>query len=64
MIIMPNLRWQTFTYWAVKDTDVQGIGSSPVGVNLVIPPLTLTLKAQINPQHTTLLSDASSPHRP
>jgi hypothetical protein len=31
MIIVPNLRWRTFRYWAVRASDVQGIGSSPIG---------------------------------
>jgi hypothetical protein len=30
MIIMPNLRWQTFRYWAIRTTYVQyGMGSNP-----------------------------------
>jgi hypothetical protein len=29
-IILPNLRRQTFRFWAVRASDVQGIGSSPV----------------------------------
>ncbi len=31
MIIVPHLRWRTFRYWAVRASDVQGIGSSPIG---------------------------------
>ena len=31
MIIVPNLRWRTFRYWAVRATDVWGIGLSPRG---------------------------------
>ena len=31
MIIVPNLRWRTFRYWAVRASDVQGIGSILIG---------------------------------
>ena len=31
MIIVPNLRWRTFRYWAVRATVACGIGSSPAG---------------------------------
>jgi hypothetical protein len=31
MIIVPNLRWRTFRYWATRATDVKGMGSSPRG---------------------------------
>jgi len=31
MIIVSNFRGRTFRYWAIRATDVQGIGSSPRG---------------------------------
>jgi hypothetical protein len=31
MIIVPNLHWRTFKYWAVSGTDVRAIVSSPLG---------------------------------
>jgi hypothetical protein len=34
MIIVPNLRWQTFRYWAVRATAASGTGSSPAGGKL------------------------------
>jgi hypothetical protein len=29
MIIVPNVCWQTFRYWAIRATDMHGMGSSP-----------------------------------
>jgi hypothetical protein len=43
MIIVPNLRWRTFRFWAVRATDVRDMGSSPFG-RWTFPPLTLTTK--------------------
>ncbi len=68
MIIVPNLRWRIFRYWAVRASDVRDIGSSPEGEHWVIPLLTLTWKSQVTTLQTNCkpatiqLSDASSPH--
>ncbi len=34
MIIVPNLRWRIFRYWAVRAAVMCGIGSSPAGGKL------------------------------
>jgi hypothetical protein len=50
MIIVPNLRWRTFRYWAVRASDVHGIesrwelGNSSTDFNLK--------KTNINPRST------------
>ncbi len=53
-IIVPNVCWRTFRYWAIraKVTDVWGIGLSPVGGHWMIPSTDFNLQTQENPQHT------------
>ncbi len=53
MIIVPNLRWRTFRYWAVRAADVRDIGSSPEGEHWVIPLLTLPWKSQVTTLQTS-----------
>ncbi len=70
MIIVPNLSWRTFRYWAVRTSDVRDIGSSPEGEHWVIPLLTLTWKSRVTTLQTNCkpatiqLPAASSPHHP
>jgi hypothetical protein len=36
MIIVPHLRWRTFRYWAIRASDVRGIGSSPGALQIIL----------------------------
>jgi hypothetical protein len=46
MIIVPNLLWLTFRYWAIRATDVYGMGSSPRREMVIIYSI-LTLTSHI-----------------
>ncbi len=53
---LPNLRWQTFRYWAIRATDVYGLGSSPRGKWSII---VLALTSQIQPPTSPTFTSSS-----
>ncbi len=60
MLIVPHLRWRTFRYWAIRASDVRGIGSSPTLGNfstdfdLNIPRIPTTLRIPLQPYFLSL----------
>jgi hypothetical protein len=53
MIIVPNLRWRTFRYWALRATNLHGIVMSPRRERV------LTLTSQIKPPTSQTLTSCS-----
>ncbi len=63
MIIVPNLRWRTFRYWAVRATVACGVGWSPAGGKLGNFYTNFDLKNPTSKPTSILLQDASSPRQ-